>query len=254
MAPIKFEEHVKEKLEKREIQPSAGSWDKLDSRLNNSKKGSGKKWWISAVAAVAVLLIASMLFIDKQDQSSIPIVETPSEKTVHDNSENNASEKVIQVTSEETKERIAPETKTSNKDSESNRLSPKIIESDKAENLASNEPKERGLVEQVFIAPPSENQDLNSDYSGEISQLLAKISQKEQKSGSITEAEVDALLAEAAKKISEERNLFAQGKISAADLLADVEFEVDQSFRKEVFDFLKEEFLKAKTAVATRND
>ncbi|MBT8296363.1 MAG: hypothetical protein KJO51_08095, partial [Gramella sp.] len=60
MAPIKFEEHIKDKLEQREIQPSAGSWDTLSSRLNASEKRSGNKWWLPAAAAVAVIIIASI--------------------------------------------------------------------------------------------------------------------------------------------------------------------------------------------------
>ena len=93
-----------------------------------------------------------------------------------------------------------------------------------------------------------------NNYSNRIGELLAKVLEEENENDDITESEVDALLAEAAREISSERNYYTEGSVNADDLLADVEFEVDQSFRKEVFDFLKEEFLKAKTAVATRND
>ena len=86
MAPIKFEEHVKEKLDEREIQPSTGSWDQLDSRLNNSKKSSGNKWWVSAAAAVIVLLIAGLIFINQQKQGSIEIVDTPKDEAIRNQS------------------------------------------------------------------------------------------------------------------------------------------------------------------------
>ena len=34
MAPIKFEENLRDKLEERSLQPSANSWSKLSDRLD----------------------------------------------------------------------------------------------------------------------------------------------------------------------------------------------------------------------------
>ena len=47
MAPIKFEENIKDKLEKRIIDPSVNSWNKLSDRLDKHKDGSNNKkiWW-----------------------------------------------------------------------------------------------------------------------------------------------------------------------------------------------------------------
>jgi len=71
----------------------------------------------------------------------------------------------------------------------------------------------------------------------------------------VTDAEVDKLLEEAARRISLERysKNYAAGKIDPQDLLLDVEFELDNSFRDKIFDMLKEGYSKAKTAVANRN-
>ena len=126
-------------------------------------------------------------------------------------------------------------------------------ESKKSEQIAENVVENKNFLEPIFIDPPVKPQE-NNNYTNRIGELLAKVSEVEKENGNITESEVDALLAEAAREISRERNYYIGENVNAHDLLAEVEFEVDQSFRKEVFDFLKEEFLKAKTAVVTRND
>ena len=259
MAPIKFEEHVKEKLDEREIQPSEGSWDKLDSRLNNSKKSSGNRWWVSAAAAVVVLLIAGLIFVNQQKQSSVEIVDTPKYEQSETSSENMKYEEPVQVASEEPED-ISESVKESSIKQEYKvpPRSEKMVsdknpsESKESEQVAESVVENKNFFEPIFLDPPINSPENN--YSNRIGELLAKVLEEENVNDDITESEVDALLAEAAREISSERNYYTEGSVNADDLLADVEFEVDQSFRKEVFDFLKEEFLKAKTAVATRND
>ena len=43
MAPIKFEEQLKEKLEQRTIQPSQDAWNKLNDRLDNVEEKQNNK-------------------------------------------------------------------------------------------------------------------------------------------------------------------------------------------------------------------
>ncbi|NNG10344.1 MAG: hypothetical protein HKM92_09225, partial [Arenibacter sp.] len=58
MAPMKFEEHIKETLDKREITPTDRAWDSLAQQLGpNKKKGKGAFLW-GAVAACLGLLVA----------------------------------------------------------------------------------------------------------------------------------------------------------------------------------------------------
>ena len=42
MAPIKFEENIKDKLDKRTIQPSTEAWVKLSSRLDAQEQNTSK--------------------------------------------------------------------------------------------------------------------------------------------------------------------------------------------------------------------
>ena len=84
MAPIKFEEHIKEQLEERRISASAASWEKLSARLdeNENRQKSNKKWWLG-IAALLVIAISVGGFMLKSENGTIEeqIVDTPSEKT-----------------------------------------------------------------------------------------------------------------------------------------------------------------------------
>ena len=43
MAPLKFEDHIKEKLEGRRIIPSVNAWDKLEAKLDMQSKKKKKR-------------------------------------------------------------------------------------------------------------------------------------------------------------------------------------------------------------------
>ncbi|MCM8567859.1 hypothetical protein NE848_00580 [Gramella jeungdoensis] len=255
MAPIKFEEHVREQLEKREIQPSAGSWDKLSSRLGETENRPRRKWWISAAAAVIVLVVASLIFIDQQKGIEAPIVENPAEmkKSEPQNPEN--FEKADRIASEENSDVIQEKTEEVKPQEivETGRAKEKIQNDSNESQLAQNSSKDRVLIEPIRITPPVRDAENPTQFSQQINELLAKVAQKEEQNGDVTEAEVNRLLAEAAREISQSGK-YTEGDVSAEALLADVEFEMDQSFRQEVFEVLKEGFLKARTAIATRNE
>ncbi|SDS58122.1 hypothetical protein [Gramella sp. MAR_2010_147] len=256
MAPIKFEEHIKEKLDEREIQPSAESWEKLDSRLNRPEKSSGRKVWIPSIAAIMLLLIASLLFVNQQEQKSAPVVETPAEEKIQKKSKESQFEEPIELASEETSIDARSESEKIVRNTAEKFVNPQRNQSAPKTTLASNPVQKRDVLMPVSIENISEEVVVEVDLSLKVQELLASISKAEKKSGKrITESEVDALLAEAVKEISKNTpEKYSGNFVDAENLLADVEYDVDQSFRKEVFEFLKEEFKKARTAVATRND
>jgi len=85
-------------------------------------------------------------------------------------------------------------------------------------------------------------------------EMIAEATSKENITGDISNAEVDALLAEAVTKIRVDRSAKSVSeKIDANTLLLDAQLELEQSFREKVFDVLKEGYFKAKTAVVNRN-
>lgn len=265
MAPIKFEEHIREQLEKREIQPSEKSWEKLNARLENEGSKKSSKWWIGVAAAVIVCLVVSLFFIDQQKQTATPIVENPIEVKPGQNS--SKFEKQSEIASEEkTEDKIeeVQEKSTLRKVPNSPKIEEKKVQNAVAGiEITKPEPvKEEApaISEKVNIAklaaasePKKDAEIENSILNNKIEELVAKVSKQEKDGETVSNAEVDALLAEAARQLSTERKFYSHGKVDANELLADVEADIDESFREEIFKLLKEGFIKAKTAVATRN-
>ena len=75
----------------------------------------------------------------------------------------------------------------------------------------------------------------------------------ENTSQEVTDAEVDSLLRAAQRQILTDKLFADSGSVDAMSLLAEVEDELDESFRDQIFDALKSGYLKLRTAVADRN-
>jgi hypothetical protein len=239
MAPIKFEEHIKEKLAGREIKPSEAAWEKLSVQLKEQKhKKSNFKWWIPSVAAVVVLVVCGILFLDFNKNESIQIGETPAELKDSYEPEINHEIRIVEN---------KPDIKKAEdiqKDDTVKPLQPTFAPIDRTPQVA--------IESQEKVTPATVQLTDTLSLMKEVEALLAEVADKNNKR--VTDTEINALLANVAREISQKRSLNNTGNITASGLLAEVEYEVDQSFRKEVFDFLKAEFKKARTAVATRND
>jgi len=80
MAPINFENNMKDKLDRRVLKPSVDAWDKLSERLENQDEKSNKKtyWWFGlAASVVGVLLIVSQFLNHEININNTPkIVDT----------------------------------------------------------------------------------------------------------------------------------------------------------------------------------
>ena len=70
----------------------------------------------------------------------------------------------------------------------------------------------------------------------------------------ITDAEIDSLLRAAQQELFTDKILNSEGKVDAMALLTEVEEELDDSFRDQIFEALKQGYLKVRTAVADRNN
>ncbi|MDO1499629.1 hypothetical protein Q2T40_05710 [Winogradskyella maritima] len=76
MAPIKFEENMKETLEKRTMSPSPELWSKLADRLDEDEKKNRKPvyWWLGIAASVAVLIMLSIGFFNSNTEEIIDVL------------------------------------------------------------------------------------------------------------------------------------------------------------------------------------
>ena len=274
MAPIKFEEHIKEQLEERRISPSAASWEKLSARLdeNENRQKSNKKWWLS-IAALLVIAISVGGFMLKSENGTIEeqIVETPSKEftepdensvipsTEKENKSAIAAEELKEETKEE-KEEIKPETIQDQlkKDAEA------IIPANNEIGLATIDVKEvkKPITKESILKIDNINPDFinptetEKDYIAQNESLIQNKIEEVLRSlesnteDSITDAEVNALLLAAASDLDQDYQKEFANTYSAEALLAEAEQEIEKSFRDKIFDLLKQGYSKAKNAVA----
>lgn len=247
MGQLKFEKDFSEKLNKRKIEPKAGSWEELSARLNSEEKSKRPIFWWIGIAATLVggILIFSILF--NKPISEIPvIVNTPAEEILKEKIES---------------QQISFEKSASQEMTEPEKASVKPVENifSKKEPVVNSKIASIGKPQEYSKTENEQTQkdpDLMKEtkFSGIPEKLIAEALSKENKTGKITDAEVDALLAVASEQINRDRSpKSASINIDANSLLLDVELELEQSVREKVFDVLKEGYFKARTAVVNRN-
>ena len=251
MAPIKFEENIKDKLEKRTISPSEDSWDKLSNKLDEHEDKSNGKivWWIGIAASlVGVFLVTTLFFNQSEDETVLPVlVDSPIEKTLNQQEEKEPLNNVLV----ESEEPFLKETTTLNK---------------KVENYIVNRAKVRKTIDksknEVVDATIEEdkiqNQNLinsNTIIAEENKQeITAQILDIEKDKNLVTDSEIELLLENAQKDIALKQNIKEKTKtVNANSLLQDVETDLDVSFRDKIFKSIESGYNTVRTAVVERN-
>lgn len=266
MAPIKFEENLKDKLEQRTINPSAKGWDTLATRLEakEEKKSNKKFLWLGVAASfIGVLFMYNMVFINNDAKTTINVVEVENKTEVIkiDNVTKNIEISTEDINTEialGTEEEIKIETKrteikqpkklnnyiASSKASENRIKEDKIKDSEAIQNTpnesnntfyALNEIKNN--IKNEVVKVPTENIVVTST-TGVIE---------------ITDSELDTLLKNAESKIvnTKQNNTVP---LDYNELLQDVEDDLEETFRDKLLKTVKGGYRSVKTYVAERND
>lgn len=246
MAPIKFEENMRERLEQREIKPSASAWERIEQGLDTSAKRKYKinyGWLLLAASFIGIVILSGKLFFSKDQEHTPQVVESPTEEI---------KTQIETTTPAEQKQIIIVEEKAT---------SEKLV-------LSQEKPVEEGRKEAVEILKkegiataetlknkPSLEAPVQQKIDDEVDALLAKVHEQQNTGLAYSDAEIDQLLREAQRDIISEK-IFdnERNTVSAEALLYEVEEELDPSFRDRIFEALKEGFLKAREAVASRNN
>lgn len=229
MEPVKFEEQIRKQLQKREIQPSAGAWEKLEVRLEQGNPRQVQIWWVGGAAAIAgVFFLLGTAFntptepvvVEQNREHTVPV------EPVYQSDQENL------IASEETEKEEASAPEPFSENVEIDRTEKRVtIQEAPVENFSeSGEPE-------LIPAPPRED-------------AVAAVSPGKT---AVTDAEVDALLETAMADLDRSQPFSEVELVDAENLLDEVEYELELNFRQKVFEVLKEGFSKAKTAVANRN-
>jgi len=240
----KLEKHIKEKLKERTIAPSKGAWDKIASQVKEPAAQRKNRWFPYAIAAsvVGIVLVSIFHFTNGDPEvEQMQMVET--ENKIHKEKPTQSEDKVVEKSGEQIQTEVAETKSESIVPHKTRELSPGPQISNTI--VAENEVKE----------PLQDEIKINSDklIAQKVEEVVAQVQLMENAEQDVTDAEVDSLLRTAQRQILTDK-LFAEGgSVDAMSLLAEVEDELDESFRDQIFDALKSGYLKLRTAVADRN-
>lgn len=249
METDKFEKHIKEQFKDREIQPSANAWEKISSELNSdtSKKKPGYLWMGIAASVMVLIGIALFYFNGSDDVNEIQfeVVDTNNKKTLE---EKKSTESVPFLEKE-------PEAVVKNDVEKINSGVAKKQESIKNKEIITVEDEiEVASVERIVPEKEGDEFEISDDIiNTKVAGIVAQLDVLEQYS-TVTDAEVDSLLKMAQQEILREKIFKTDKSVDALALLTEVEGELDQSFRDQIFNSLKASFIKVRTAVADRNN
>ncbi|MCK7590308.1 hypothetical protein M0G43_06970 [Subsaxibacter sp. CAU 1640] len=260
MAPIKYEEQMKDKLEKRSLQPSAESWATLAKRLDEEqhKKNNSRYWWIGVAASVVGILFISILYFNNSyDKSHTPAVVDVKNDASQSENVNEKNQIAVDVTKED---EVVADVKKSKNESV-NKSDSEVIKIDKKHS-------EKSISEEIMVAEiekpkPEEsikevNEIKNTTLTFEnqmVQDVVAQIKNLKSSGKTVTDTEIDSLLKQAQKEILSNR-LYNENTrtVDANALLQDVEEDLQQSFRSKVFEALQSGYESVRTAVAERNN
>ncbi len=244
----KLEKHIKEKLEGRTIAPSASAWDRIAEQVSVQPKRKGRKWYPLAIAAsfIGILLVSILFFTSGPNkETQIQVVEENHGKTEANQDIEVQPSELIQKEQPNFREiemartDTAPDTQESPKD------------------LALELPKPESVLVQQETKRPEQEERLKESIGliyQKVEEVVAQVEVMESLKKEVSDAEVDSLLRAAQKQILTDKLFTQNGSVDAMNLLAEVEDELDETFRDQIFDALKDGYLKLRTAVADRNN
>lgn len=225
MEPNKLDNQIREKLNAREIQPSAHAWDRLDAMLTVSEEKKPKKgygWFFVAASMILFFGLGFFLFNTNETteiNNSTPIVTTINEET--DSVKTNE-------TNEISVENVKPVLVQNEVNNSKQTRNIKSVETDKVIKSES--------VLQEKITPNIQRPTSNTYKYVSPENLLAEVQTGEK-------------VITSDKKITPKPKM----KVDANSLLTTVEKELDNTYRETTLDKLNRKFQDAKSALANRN-
>ncbi len=255
MAPDKFEKYIKDKVRQREISPSENAWNRIAEQLpvRESKTRKPIVWYAIAASFIGILMVTFYFTRNTGSEQVLPA-------TIVNSEENNQEETNTQLLKPE-KEPLKMEQKEAvasgpSLTQESEQIA--IIEDTEIAESTENKELEEVVVanmqEEESRVPQRIEQDADPFIESKVAEVVAEVRLLELNKEALTEAEVDSLLRKAQIELMNQRLFKADNKVDALALLNEVEAELDQSFRDQIFDRLKSGYMKVRTALADRNN
>lgn len=228
MEPNKWEKEIKEKLNKRTIQPGEMAWDRLDAMLSVAEKKRTPKYrWMYVAAGFLGFILAGTFFLNQQkteeiiDNGTNTVVATPEQKEnlKESTSVTNTQEQDFEVADKISNTAVASIEKTAVKKKTNTKKQEPVINTVAPQNTTI---AVVGVVKTEVLA-----ENLSPDQEAEV------------------------LLAETMNDMSAAQQ--TKVKVNANSLLSEVEGELDNNFRSKVWQTVTKNYNVVKTTVVNRN-
>jgi len=244
----KLEEQIKDRLNNREIIPSDRAWEQLSAELEGRGKSKRGFLWIAVAAVLIGLLVGSTAYFNTVRSTGIPetkIAEIPSSET-----RGEPDSAII-------KEPTVTDAVGSKKDNRDLRVKSEmeygaVVALDSA--IGKTKSGLVALDKEMKIPEGEKMVSAQEVINNKIEEVIAQVALLEQTNTDLSDAEVDSLLRQAQRELFTNKIFRDDHSVDAMALLADVEGELDRSFREQLFELLKEGYFRARTAVAARNN
>ena len=249
MALNKLENQIREKLDSREIEPSAPAWDRLDAMLSvaEEKKTRRPFGFLFIAASITVLLTVGMYFFTQNGteiQSKDNIVTLETKDTIK-----KSVNQLITPTIEQNQEVVSNQPTTDNRQPPTNN-----------QRVSINNQKSAIKNQQSINQNPLINRDKEIEYQNSSDVALKELPRvilttPKVVQNKVTYVDVDALLA------STENSSKAQTKsktdkinVDSNTLLSHADGEVEMTFREKTINRLTKNYKELKVALANRNN
>src|SRR6056297_441506 len=253
MEPDKFETYIKSKLDTREITPSSKAWQRISKELKSEPVAKKPGYfWLSIAASVAAVIGVAIFYLANEEKVT-PISPVIVQKPV--TVPMDREEEPMLLDTDKDINTIALEDGTTEDANAEKQEITIFTKNTKPE--VSNQGQKDAVVAQIneqeskAVEIPSQLSE--AVLNDKIAEVVAQVVLLEQ-SSQVSDAEVDSLLRNAQEVIFREQLFKQDQSVDAMALLSQVEDELDQSFRDQIFQSLKSGFLKVRTAVADRNN
>lgn len=245
MAPNKFEKHIKEQLEEREILPSSKAWEQLSEKMDAVTPQSNKKgylWYAVAASVIGLIMLSVVFFTTESTILETETIVVEEQKEVIEETNNFQDVEILETEDEVVSINKIPQEKA------------KKIEVETYIEVYKKEAFEEQLIAVESNPKETFTDDSEKIINTKVLEVIAQINILEQNEQSLSDAEVDSLLRKAQDELIRDQIFDQNGSVDAMALLTEVEGELDQTFRDQIFESLKTGFLKVRTAVADRNN
>ena len=245
MAPNKFERHIKKQLQEREIHPSKNVWNRISKQLEIVEDPKSPSFFRYGIAAGFIGILVLSIWYFNSDQSIADPQAVEVEKPITPTEKEQKPQGVLKEKIHEDQIVVKQETLPKKTNGIASLKKPDKV----VEKTVVNESKNDRFVEKVDITSKVSEELIDM----KVAEIIAQVDLLEKENTLVTDAEIDVLLRKAEEEMLENKLFLKNNSVDAMALLADVEEELDKSFRDQIFDALKDGFVKVRTSVADRN-